>query len=135
MIKQDSFYGTGWSFPPAFNNTTRGVDMTSDSEDIQKSLEILLGTRPGERIMLPHYGCNLEELMFEPLTVTMQTYMKDVIETAINFYEPRIKLNRVDLSESDHNEGVVMIHIDYTIRSNNSRFNFVYPFYKNEKTG
>ena len=57
-----SFYGTGWSFPPAFDNTLSGVQMVSDMVDIQESLQILLSTRPGERIMQPNYGCDLEEL-------------------------------------------------------------------------
>jgi phage baseplate assembly protein W len=130
-----SFYGTGWSFPPAFDNTLGQVDMTSDVTDIQRSLQILLSTRPGERIMQPTFGCNLEELLFEPLTTTLKTYMKQIIETAILYHEPRIKLNNVDLSESQDLEGLVLIKIDYIVRSNNSRFNFVYPYYKNEKTG
>lgn len=130
-----SFYGTGWSFPPAFDNTLGHVDMTSDAADIQRSLQILLSTRPGERIMQPTFGCNLEELLFEPLTTTLKTYMKQIIETAILYHEPRIKLNNIDLSESQDLEGLVLIKIDYTVRSNNSRFNFVYPYYKNEKTG
>ena len=31
------------------------------------SLEVLLSTRPGERVMQPNYGCNLDVLLFEPL--------------------------------------------------------------------
>ena len=130
-----SFFGTGWGFPPDFDQTLGGVDMANDMADIQQSLQILLSTRPGERIMQPTYGCNLEELLFEPLTTTLRTYMKQIIETAILYHEPRIKLNNVDLSESQELEGLVLIRIDYTVRSNNSRFNFVYPYYKNEKTG
>jgi len=130
-----SFLGTGWGFPPTFDQTLGNVAMTSDVEDIHKSLEILLSTRPRERIMQSTYGCNMEELIFEPLTTTLKTYMKQLIQTAILYHEPRIKLNDVDLSESNDLEGLVLIKVDYTIRSNNSRFNFVYPFYKNEKTG
>jgi hypothetical protein len=131
----ESFYGTGWAFPPTFDNAVGEVKMASDMEDIQQSLQILLSTRPGERIMQPTYGCNLEELLFEPLTTTLKTYMQQIIQTAILYHEPRIKLNKVDLSESNDLEGLVLIKIDYTVRSNNSRFNYVYPFYKKEKTG
>ena len=109
--------------------------MTSDMVDIQRSLQILLSTRPGERIMQPDYGCNLESLLFEPLTTTLKTYMKHMIETAVLYHEPRIKLDNVDLNESADQDGLVLIQISYTVRANNSRFNFVYPYYKNEKTG
>ena len=47
----DSFLGRGWDFPPNFSRSLNGVDMIADEEDIRSSLEILLSTRIGERIM------------------------------------------------------------------------------------
>jgi len=129
-----SFLGTGWGFPPAFSNKTSDVGMLSDAEDIQSSLEILLTTRPGERVMRPDYGCNLDELVFEPLTTTFKTYIKDLISTAILYYEPRIDVNSIDLDDTGELEGRILIVIDYTVSATNTRFNFVYPFYKNEAT-
>jgi hypothetical protein len=108
--------------------------MLSDEADIKSSLEILLSTRQGERVMLPGYGCNLDEMIFEPLTTTFKTYIKDLINTAILYYEPRISVNNIDLDDTGELEGRIIISIDYTVRSTNSRFNFVYPFYKNEAT-
>ena len=129
-----SFLGTGWGFPPAFSNKTSDVAMLSDVDDIQSSLEILLTTRPGERVMRPDYGCNLDELVFEPLTTTFKTYIKDLISTAILYYEPRIEVNSIDLDDTGELEGRILIVIDYTVSATNTRFNFVYPFYKNEAT-
>jgi phage baseplate assembly protein W len=129
---QKSFLGTGWGFPPRFDKKLTRVEMLSDAEDIQSSLEILLSTRPGERVMLPGYGCNLDELVFEPLTTTFKTYIIDLIQTAILYHEPRIDVNRIDLDDTGDLEGRILITIEYTIRSTNSRYNFVYPFYKNE---
>jgi len=129
-----SFLGTGWGFPPAFSNKTSDVGMLSNVDDIQSSLEILLSTRPGERVMRPDYGCNLDELVFEPLTTTFKTYIKDLISTAILYYEPRIEVNSIDLDDTGELEGRILIVIDYTVSATNTRFNFVYPFYKNEAT-
>ena len=134
MITDKSFLGTGWGFPPEFNITSSNVEMLSDAEDIQSSLEILLSTKPGERVMLPRYGCNLDEMIFEPLTTTFKTYMKDLISTAILYFETRIDVNRIELDDTGELEGRILISIDYTIRATNSRFNFVYPFYKKEGT-
>jgi phage baseplate assembly protein W len=106
--------------------------MLSDEPDIESSLKILLSTRQGERVMRPDYGCNLDELVFEPLTTTFKTYIKDLISTAILYYEPRIDVNRIDLDDTGELDGRILISIDYTVRSTNSRFNFVYPFYKSE---
>lgn len=129
-----SFLGTGWSFPPQFDNEGGSVEMLSDGEDIRSSLEILLSTRPGERVMLPNYGCNLDELLFEPLTTTMKTYMKDLIQTAILYHEPRIAVDKIELVDTGEMEGRILINIEYTIRSTNSRFNYVFPFYIQEGT-
>jgi phage baseplate assembly protein W len=134
MSISKSFLGTGWGFPPQFSNTAGGVAMLSDEDDIKSSLEILLSTRQGERVMRPDYGCNLDELLFEPLTTTFKTYIKDLIATAILYHEPRIEVNKIDLDDSDELGGRIVISIDYTIRSTNSRFNFVFPFYKAEGT-
>jgi phage baseplate assembly protein W len=130
----DSFLGTGWSFPPTFNQATGSVDMTSDEQDVQISLQILLATRKGERVMQPDYGCNLDEMVFEPMTTSFKTYIRETIKTAILFYEPRIELNSIKIDSSRETEGVILIIIDYTTRTTNSRFNFVYPYYKKEGT-
>jgi phage baseplate assembly protein W len=134
MDIKKSFLGTGWGFPPQFRNEAPGVDMLSDADDIRSSLEILLSTRQGERVMRPDYGCNLDELVFEPLTTTFKTYIKDLIATAILYHEPRIDVDKIDLEDTGELEGRILISIEYTIRSTNSRFNFVFPFYKKEGT-
>jgi phage baseplate assembly protein W len=129
-----SFLGRGWSFPPTFNRSNAGVEMLAEEADIASSLEILLSTRPGERLMLPQYGCNLDELLFENLDTRMKTLMADKIESAILYFEPRILLDGVRLREDQQLKGVVLIEIDYRVKTTNSRFNFVYPYYKTEGT-
>ena len=37
-------------------------------ENIRESVTIILGTQPGERQMLPEFGCRIHELMFAPAT-------------------------------------------------------------------
>jgi hypothetical protein len=134
MAITKSFLGTGWGFPPSFSNQALQVEMLSDEADIQSSLEILLSTRQGERVMQHKYGCNLDEMVFEPLTTTFKTYIKDMIQTAILYYEPRIDVKKINLDDTRENEGVVLVIIEYVVRTTNSRFNFVYPFYKKEGT-
>lgn len=134
MYETLDFLGEGWSFPPHFDKKTRGVVMTTDIEDINSSLHILLSTRLGERIMIPEYGCNLEELLFQPLDITLKTYIKDLIKTAILYHEPRIDAKKISLDTSQELEGMVQIEIEYIVRITNSRGNMVFPFYKKEGT-
>jgi uncharacterized protein len=134
MAEERSFLGQGWSFPPVFNKKNKKVEMVKEEEDIRQSLQILLSTRIGERVMRPDFGCNLDEMLFENLDITLKTYVTDLIESAILYFEPRIELNAVEIQPDNELEGVLMIHLIYTIRSTNTRNNFVYPFYKYEGT-
>ena len=128
------FIGRGWSFPPSFNQAAGSVEMLEQEADIASSLEILLSTVRGERVMLPQYGCNLDELVFESLDTRMKTLMTDKIESAILYHEPRIELEKVILNDTQELEGVILIEINYRVKTTNSRFNFVFPFYKLEGT-
>lgn len=127
------FLGTGWSFPPSFKKESKTVNLVSDFEDIQQSLRILLSTSVRERVLQPLYGCNLNDLLFEPVNLTLITTMRGMIKNAIVYFEPRIKLIDLDL-EADNLEGKIDITINYQVRGTNSRFNFVYPFYLEEGT-
>lgn len=133
-IKTNDFLGQGWSFPPEFNVKTQSVEMTDKVDDIYKSLEILLSTRVGERIMQPKYGCNMDELIFESLDTATKTIVIDKIKTAILYFEPRIDVKKIDLNINNESEGIIILEIEYVVRATNSRFNFVYPYYRNEGT-
>lgn len=108
--------------------------MVSDNEDIIESLRILLSTNPGERVMLPNYGCGLRRMVFEEASEQTVTEIKEMIRKAILFYEPRISLNSMDAQLADAMSGRLEILIDYTIRTTNTRHNLVYPFYLHQAT-
>jgi uncharacterized protein len=127
-----SFLGTGWSFPPTFSKVNGSVGMVSDEKDIEESLAILFSTVAGERFLQPTYGCNLNELLFEPMSTTLKTYVKGLIEQAVLLFEPRVIFNDVSIDTSNELEGRLDLGIDYTVRATNSRFNLVFPFYKSE---
>ncbi len=134
MLTEQSFLGTGWSFPPTFTKGGAEVEMVSGAEDIHQSLQILLSTRLGERVMQDEFGCDLSYVLFEEVDQSLVNSLTRLISDAILYHEPRINLDRLDVSESETEQGLLLISIEYTIRSTNSRFNMVYPFYINEAT-
>ncbi len=123
-----SFLGTGWSFPPEFVLETGEVVLTADEEDIQSSLKILFGTAIGERFLNPKYGLDMQEMLFDPMSTTMKTYLSDRVKIAILIYEPRIEMLSLDLDTTAQNEGRISIVMEYQVRTTNSRYNLVYPF-------
>lgn len=136
QMQKKSFLGSGWAFPVTFNRTQSTVNMASEVEDIEQSLTILLRTRPGERVMRPDYGCALDDLLFEPLDAGILTYIKDLISSAVLFYEPRVNLQSIEIitDQAMLLEGRILIKLDIQVRSTNSRHNYVYDYYKREAT-
>ncbi len=134
MAVDKSFLGTGWSFPPEFNKSERDVKLVTEEEDIRESLHILLSTTPGERIMQPTYGCGIKSMVFEQITGSFITVIKDTIEKAVLFFEPRVILETVDVDATREFEGILEIVLHYIVRTTNRRDNIVYPFYFIEGT-
>ena len=106
--------------------------MSEYEEDIRQSLIILFSTRVGERFNR-NYGCNLADFVFEQITSSVITRMKDEIERANLLFEPRISLKKVYINTSREPDGILLIELDYLIRQTNTDANFVYPFYLQNK--
>jgi hypothetical protein len=130
----ENFLGRGWSFPPRFDPRTKEAVMVSGTDDIAESLNILLSTTPGERVMLPAYGCDLRRMVFEEISEQTITEIKDMVRKAILFFEPRVTLNRIDAQWVDPMAGRLELLLDYSVRTTNTRHNMVYPFYLYQAT-
>lgn len=128
MEHENKIIGAGWSFPPEFDSVSGGVKMTTGKEDINNSLFIIFSTALGERIMQPKFGCSLHTMILEPMNTGNLAYIRNMLETAILYHEPRIDAENIDF-KFNANEGALDIKVEYRIRASNSRFNFVYPFY------
>ncbi len=132
------YLGRGWAFPPTFIQNRRfggEVEMVDGRADIEQSLGILLRTSLGERVLQPDYGCNMADHLFDPMSATELGILRDRVETAILYHEPRINVERLGVTPSDGldaMEGRVIFEIDYVVRESNSRYNFVYDFYLKE---
>lgn len=134
MADDQQFLGRGWGFPVTFANQGRSVTMAEAEDDIRQSLEILLSTHVGERVMQPTFGWKREALAFEPVSTSFAAFLAKEIETAILFFESRIDLNRVNFDNSPEQQGLILLRLDYTIRTTNTRTNMVYPFYLDQAT-
>jgi phage baseplate assembly protein W len=132
MAIEDKFIGTGWSFPPAFDNSTGSVEMRSGIADIEESLRIIFTTHLGERIMQPQFGAALDQHVFDPMNNSRLSYLEDQIKRAILYHEPRIDADDIRVGP-DQQEGRLLVAIGYRVRGANSRFNFVYPYYLEER--
>lgn len=127
-----AFLGTGWKFPVSVDGAGGRIRMSSNEENIKDSVRIIIGTRKGERVMEPEFGCRIWDYSFETMNYTTLHAMKSEVESALIRWEPRITDIQVDISDEKAGEGLLLIHVDYVVRSTNNLYNMVYPFYINE---
>lgn len=99
---------------------------------MSQSIEIILGTSPGERQMRPEFGCAIYELVGEANTAALRGMVRDKVHDALVRWEPRIDLLDVRVESSEDQKNRLNIWIDYRVRPNNAFFNIVYPFFLTE---
>jgi phage baseplate assembly protein W len=125
------FLGVGWAFPIAFDESTHHLKLAHEDESIRQSIEIILETARGERVMRPDFGCGLHERVFANNDSTTRGAVADDVREALLKWEPRIEVLEVVVAAGGVEEEVLEISIDYRVRSTDNRFNMVYPFYLN----
>jgi phage baseplate assembly protein W len=128
-----SFLGIGWNFPPTFRREWHGVEMLVEEDDVRSSMQIILLTITGERVMLPTFGANLHPYVFDTMNVQDVALIEKIVKEALVFHEPRIIVDAI-VTTPDQANGVLLIDISYTIITTNTRYNYVFPFYINEAT-
>ena len=123
------FSGSGWSFPPQLNGRG-GIALISGEEKIAQSIQIILSTPLGQRVMRPTFGSRLHELIFAPANPETFGRAEMYVQDALNFWEPRIELINVNALSDDTRPGCLLIHIHYRIKSTHDERSLVYPFYQ-----
>ena len=126
------FLGRGLKFPLQVDPRTGKIAMVSEEEDIRESIGIILRTGQGERIMRPEFGSTVMRYLFQPVQNTSRARLVNELSEHIHDQEPRIMDVEVDCEPMEGPDSGLVVSVSYTIRSTNSRYNHVYPFYVTE---
>ncbi len=129
MLSQDDFLGRGLRFPVQPDQRGR-LAQSQDEQKIEESIWLILSTAPGERVMLPDFGCGLQELVFEPNSPLTESAVAIEVQQALVRWEPRIDV--IDVQVDAPQPNLMLIRIDYRVRAANTTHNLVYPFYITE---
>ncbi len=127
---EQSFLGTGVTFPPQIDPATGRFKMSSGSQSVKESIYLILMTQVTERLTRPEFGTETASYMFMDVNLTELTIMKRDITESILRQEPRVSMVDVE-ADMKAQQGYIMINIDYTLAENNQRDNLVFPFYLN----
>lgn len=124
-----AFLGRGWAFPVAVADGR--IASAEYEEDIRQAIRIILETDPGERVMRPDFGAGLRALLFEPINTTTIALARHRVEQALILWEPRIDNIGVDV-RPEPKQGLLRIEVRYRVRTTNTFYNLVHPFYVQE---
>ena len=122
------FLGIGWHFPLTLDDDGQ-VKMAPHEESIRQSIWMILSTSRGERMMRPDFGCAIHDLVFGVNSTATAGAVAGAVEDALLEWEPRIDVLAVNAFPAPERPNYLLIEISYQVRSTNSRFNLVYPFY------
>jgi len=132
MTDAKAFLGKGWSFPIQLDPGTGDIAIVAYEEDIRQAILLILQTKLGERVMRPDFGAGLEALVFEPVNTTTMALVQQRVQEGLITWEPRINVNSVEVTTDPVAHNTLNISIGYTVRSTNTFYNLVYPFYLQE---
>lgn len=126
-----AFLGRGLAFPVAVDPATGELAMAQYEEDIRQAIRIILDTDPGERVMRPDFGAGLRALVFEPINTHTLALARHRVEQALVLWEPRIDSLAVQVT-AQARRGRIDIELRYRVRTTNTYYNLVYPFFLQE---
>jgi phage baseplate assembly protein W len=145
QVSDTQFLGTGWAFPITFDlHPLKPKDgrpepqarMREGEDDIKQSIRLIFGIAPGERQMLPAFGCDLSQFIFGPVDLSVRTMIGTVVKRALLDYEPRINVLDVRVVlENSAARSALLIEVEYVVRTTNRRYNLVYPYFLSDGSG
>jgi phage baseplate assembly protein W len=131
-VDPKAFLGVGWAYPVRPDATQADAALAVYEEDIREAVRIILETNRGERVMRPDFGAGLADFLFEPINTTTLALIRHRVEESLVTWEPRIRVEQVEVERAAGAVGRLDITVQYTVRATNTFYNLVYPFYLQE---
>jgi Bacteriophage baseplate protein W len=94
-----------------------GLVMVELEHSIRQAIYLLVTTIPGERVMRPDYGCDLYQLVFAPNDNTTAGLAIHYVKRALDRFEPRVDVVRIDAAANLDDPGQLDITLEYRVRA------------------
>lgn len=130
-VQNREFLGVGWRFPLQVTPGGR-IAQARYEQRIEEAIMLVLSTAPGERPMLPAFGCGIHELTFSPNDSRTIALTVHLVRQALTTHEARIDVLDVHAEMTAEAPNLLLIRINYRIRATNAIGNLVYPYYITE---
>lgn len=129
---QHAFLGRGCHFPVEADPVTGRLKESAYEDNIKESIYLIVMTRKGERVMRPDFGCDIHEYLFDIVNYTTLMQMRQAVTESLIRWEPRIMDIEVEVRDRMEDDNALEISVSYRVRTTNSPYNLVFPFYLKE---
>jgi phage baseplate assembly protein W len=113
-MDEGSIFGRGIAFPPRVGPDGRWT-WSQGGDNIRESIEIILLTNPGERLMLSPFGGGLAHYLFAPNTTETRRLIREDLQHALRRWEPRIAVREVTVEADPFEAERAIVTIDYQL--------------------
>jgi len=104
------------------------IKLAINVQAVMSSIDNILRTNRGERVMLPEFGSNLQNLIFESMDDDMIDFIARDIKDVIETWDDRVEVNQLSfLSDPDGNS--VSLQLLFSIRGYDQVFSYATPMY------
>ena len=93
---------------------TDDLVQVKDKAAIVQAIQGILLTRKGERPFQPELGCDIQNMLFEPLDYASAGTIKQEIRETVDRYEPRVTVTKIECTPDFDNNGY-NVEMLYTI--------------------
>jgi uncharacterized protein len=116
-IDVGQIFGCGVAFPPRLDATGQWATSVG-AQNVRESIQILLLTRLGERLMYPNYGSSLGTYLFAPNNPATRKSIEGEITRTLQLWEPRINIDSVSVDVDPSNAQAAIATIQYRLVAN-----------------
>jgi uncharacterized protein len=99
------------AFPFAVDGRGRTANAGYD-DHVRDMIELLLFTRPGERVMRPDFGCGLADLVFEPNSPELAASLQSTVQASLQrWLGDVIDVVTVDVTSEDSTLRILIVYV------------------------
>ena len=116
-LDEGQIFGRGVAFPPHLDGNGQWATSVG-SQNVRDSIQILLLTRLGERLMSPDYGSALRTYLFAPNNATTRKSVEEDISRVLQLWEPRVTVDSVAVDPDPSDAQAAVATIQYRLVAN-----------------
>jgi len=101
------------------------VKLVNNVDSVITSMDNIMSTYLGERVMLPEFASRMRSLMFEPINEDTMGFLANEVKRVVEAWDDRVKIMAISTT-ADPDRSIVSLDIEFAVK----RFQGVFTYTK-----